>query len=98
LLKCSDGSFYAGSTIDLQARVERHNAGCAATWTKVRLPVELVYFEEFSTKSQAIDRERQWKGWSRAKKEALIAGDVGQLKALAKSCTRTANPAIGSSP
>jgi predicted GIY-YIG superfamily endonuclease len=84
LLRCSDGSLYAGSTSDLQAQVGRHNAGLAATWTKARLPVELVYFEEFSTKDQALSRERQWKGWTYAKKEALIAGDVAQLKTLSK--------------
>jgi predicted GIY-YIG superfamily endonuclease len=92
LLKCSDGSLYAGSTSDLQARIDRHNAGRAATWTKARLPVELAYFEAFSTIDEAIRRERQWKRWTHAKKEALIAGDVAQLKALSKNRTQAANP------
>jgi putative endonuclease len=56
------------------------------------LPVELAYFEAFSTIDEAIRRERQWKRWTHAKKEALIAGDVAQLKALSKNRTQAANP------
>lgn len=84
LLRCSDGSFYAGSTEDLSARIDRHNAGLAATWTRNRRPVELVYFEAFANLDLALRRERQWKRWANAKKEALVAGDLTQLKELSK--------------
>jgi predicted GIY-YIG superfamily endonuclease len=83
LLRCSDGTFYAGSCENLAERVAAHNRGEAANWTAKRRPVELVYCEPFPTRAEAIARERQIKRWSHAKKAALIAGDIDRLRTLA---------------
>jgi len=72
ILECADGSYYTGSTIDLYRRFREHQLGRAANHTKKRLPVKLVYFEEFKTVQQAYHREKQVQGWCRQKKEALI--------------------------
>ncbi|WP_248574835.1 GIY-YIG nuclease family protein [Flavobacterium sp. H122] len=74
ILECSDGSYYTGSTIDLERRLQQHQDGEGANHTKKRLPVNLVYYEEFSRIDQAFYREKQIQGWSRKKKEALIEG------------------------
>ena len=83
ILKCSDDSYYAGHTEDLSSRLNAHNAGQGATYTKSRRPVALIYSEPHSSKSEAIAREKQIKRWSRAKKEALIDGNSEILHALA---------------
>ena len=85
ILKCSDGSFYVGSTTNLENRVRTHNQGEGATHTAKRRPVQLVYQEEFKSLDDAVKRERQVKKWSRAKKEALICGEKESLKKLSKS-------------
>lgn len=72
ILECSDGSYYTGSTRDLIARLRQHMAGEGANHTKKRLPVKLVYFEEFDRIDEAYFREKQVQGWNRKKKEALI--------------------------
>ena len=72
ILECSDGSYYTGSTNDLDRRLEQHQKGEGANYTKKRLPVNLVYYEEFNRIDQAFYREKQVQGWSRSKKEALI--------------------------
>ncbi|MFZ2681558.1 MAG: GIY-YIG nuclease family protein [Patescibacteria group bacterium] len=74
ILECRDGSYYVGSTNDLIARVDRHNAGAGADWTNDRRPVKLVYQETYDSMLSARKRERQLKGWSRYKKENLING------------------------
>jgi putative endonuclease len=84
ILQCKDGSYYVGSTIDLDQRLDEHNRGLAAKYTARRLPVKMVYAEEFSTIAEAYTREKQVQGWSRAKREALIRGDFNQLPALSK--------------
>lgn len=71
-LRCADGSLYAGFTVDLQARTKAHNAGKGAKYTRSRLPVELVYWEEFETEREARCRERQFKDLKRSEKLALI--------------------------
>lgn len=83
ILKCADGSYYTGSTKDIVLRLAKHQAGEGANHTKKRLPVELVYLEEFQRIDEAFYREKQVQGWSRKKKEALIGGDVNKLKELA---------------
>lgn len=88
ILQCSDGSYYVGSTDDLPRRVRMHNAGKGPTWTASRLPVRLVYQEVHQARSEAVRRERQIKKWSRAKKEALISGDMERLKRLSKKKRR----------
>lgn len=71
LLRCADGSFYAGSTNDLAAREARHNAGHGAKYTAGRRPVQIVYAEGFATQQDAMSREREFKRLTRAEKERL---------------------------
>lgn len=77
ILQCADGSFYIGETGDLVSRLGAHNSGIAAAHTAKRRPVQLVYAEEHVNRQLARARERQIKGWTRAKKAALIAGGIG---------------------
>jgi len=85
ILKCSDESYYVGSASNLEDRLNRHNQGRGPTYTAKRRPVQLVYYERFNSLDGAAKRERQIKRWSRAKKEALISGDLERLKKLSKS-------------
>ena len=84
ILLCADGSYYTGSTRDLELRLKQHQSGEGAIHTRKRLPVELVYYEEFQRIDEAFYREKQVQGWSRKKKEALIAGATNQLHLLAE--------------
>ena len=84
ILKCADGSYYTGSTNNLRLRVAQHEAGEGGAYTSSRLPVELVYSQEFASEHQAFLRERQVKGWSRVKKAALIRGDFEALVELSR--------------
>ena len=72
ILKCKDGSLYTGWTNDLEQRVAAHNTGKGAKYTKARRPVELVYFEEFETKEQAMKREYSIKQMARKEKIELV--------------------------
>lgn len=72
IVKCSDGSYYTGWTNNLQKRIEDHNTGKGAKYTKSRLPVILVYCEVFQTKEEAMKREYAIKQMTRAQKEKLI--------------------------
>ncbi|MEM7690327.1 MAG: GIY-YIG nuclease family protein [Pseudomonadota bacterium] len=85
LLRCNDGSYYAGHTDNLDQRIAQHNSGELGGYTAKRLPVELVWSETFPTRDEAFAAERRIKGWSRAKKEALIAGDWDLVSALARN-------------
>jgi putative endonuclease len=82
ILECIDGSYYIGSTKNLKRRLKQHQNGEGANHTKKRLPVKLVYFEEFSRIDTAFYREKQVQGWNRKKKEALIYGKFGMLPGL----------------
>ena len=82
MLRCSDGSYYVGHTNDLEHRLAAHERGAIQGYTLSRRPVELVFGGQFSTRLEVFHRERQIKGWSRAKKEALIKGDWDQLVEL----------------
>ena len=74
ILRCSDGSYYTGLTKqDVEAQLWEHNEGTCDGYTRKRRPVELVFTETYDRIVDAIERERQIKGWSRVKKEALIA-------------------------
>ena len=84
LLHCSDGSYYAGHTDNLETRVSQHRQGIGCDWTRTRRPVQLVWYGESPTRDEAIAFERRIKGWTRAKKEALIAGDWQRISLLAK--------------
>ena len=91
MLRCADGSYYVGSTrTKLEARIAEHNHHRFAGYTSARLPVTLVWSQEFQRITDAIAAERQIKGWNRAKKEALIAGDFAEIRRLA-SRTRSAS-------
>ena len=79
MLKCSDGTLYTGWTNDLDKRVEAHNSGKGAKYTKARRPVELAYYEEFETKEQAMKREYEIKQLGRKEKQKLIAGKKVKL-------------------
>ncbi len=85
ILECADGSFYTGSTKNLKRRIEEHKNGEGANYTKLHLPVKLVYYETFNRIDNAFNREKQIQRWSRDKKVALINGDIELLKQLSKS-------------
>lgn len=72
IVRCADGSLYTGWTNDLEGRIEAHNSGRGAKYTKSRRPVTLAYFEEFETKEEAMSREWHIKQLSRSEKERLV--------------------------
>ncbi len=85
MLRCSDGSYYVGHTDDLERRYAEHRHGFHQDgYTATRLPVCWVFVQEFATRDEARDAERRIKGWSRAKKEALIARDWNRIHELAR--------------
>ncbi len=84
ILQCSDGTYYTGSTTDLERRLEQHQAGEGAKYTKQRRPVKLIYSEEFDRIAAAFYREKQIQSWSRKKKEAFIEGRLDDLPSLSK--------------
>ena len=85
ILRCADGSYYVGCTrTSLEERLAQHNAGSFGGYTARRRPVELVFQQDFDRITDAVAAERQLKGWTRAKKEALIRGDMEALHKLAK--------------
>ena len=82
ILECSNGSYYTGSTKDLEKRIQQHQLGEGANHTKKYSPVKLVYFEEFTRINEAFYREKQVQNWNRKKKEALINGRHNDLSHL----------------
>lgn len=88
ILECSDGSYYTGSTNDLEHRLEQHQNVEGANHTKKHLPVKLQYYEEFQRIDEAFYREKQVQGGSRKKKEALINGAFDKLSHLSKNYTQ----------
>jgi len=92
MLNCADGSYYVGHTDDLETRLAAHNDGSFRGYTASRRPVTLAYAEVFDSRDEAFRRERQLKGWSRAKKAALAREDWTALQRLAK----TAHPSTSS--
>lgn len=82
MLRCSDGSYYVGHTEDVEIRVAQHDSGAMPGYTATRRPVELVWSEQFMDRDTAFAAERQIKGWSRAKKEALVRGDWASIQRL----------------
>jgi len=111
ILRCRDGSYYTGHTDDLEKRMAEHEQGLAADWTRRRRPVELAWCDWAGERYDALAFERRVKNWSRAKKEALIAGDWAQVGHFARppherpstslgtneSC-ETSTPEIGAAP
>jgi predicted GIY-YIG superfamily endonuclease len=92
MLLCADGSYYIGHSEALESRLFLHESGLLKGYTSSRLPVRLVWSADFPTRLEALEAERQIKGWTRAKKAALVRGDWQALKRLA----RTARPSTGS--
>lgn len=84
IVECADGSYYTGSTVDLERRLWEHNQGLGANFTKTRLPVRLVFAEPSDSIDTAFQREKQVQGWSRAKKRALIDGRWEDLPGLSR--------------
>ena len=98
ILRCSDGSYYIGHTDNIEERISAHKTGYFGGYTKNRLPIEVVFVQSFGTRDEAFTAERQMmvrdaaytaphheRGWSRAKKEAVIRGDWNRITKLAKS-------------
>ncbi len=88
ILRCADGSYYTGHTEDLEKRLAGHNSKQYAGYTSTRLPVTLVFSQEFPSREEALASERQIKGWSRKKKEAMMRGDWNEVSRLAQSKTQ----------
>ncbi|MEE3849236.1 GIY-YIG nuclease family protein [Gordonia sp. LSe1-13] len=88
ILECADGSFYVGSARDLNLRLDQHNSGRGAAYTRRRLPVQLVYHRECESVGEAYALEKRIQGWSRAKRLALIEGRFDDLKRLARKQRR----------
>ncbi len=84
MLHCAGGVFYVGHTDDLERRVALHEAGEIPGFTRDRGPVKLVWSETFSQRIEALEMERRIKGWSRAKKMALIRGDWDEISRLSR--------------
>ena len=92
ILACGDGSYYVGSTTDLEYRLEQHHTGHAGSYTTKRRPVRLVRACEFDRIDEAWLAERQLHGWSRAKKQALIEGRIDDLSVLSHNYTEFGRP------
>tara|TARA_B110000285_G_C14539734_1_gene344465 strand:+ start:111 stop:410 length:300 start_codon:yes stop_codon:yes gene_type:complete len=84
ILKCSNNTYYTGSTKHLERRILQHQSGAGANYTKKHQPVELAYYEEYNRIDTAFYREKQVQNWSKAKKEALIKGELGKLNELSE--------------
>ncbi|QQR85109.1 MAG: GIY-YIG nuclease family protein [Flavobacteriales bacterium] len=95
ILRCADGSYYTGVTNDLERRMLEHFEGVdRGCFTFSRRPVELAHYEWFNRVEQALAREKQLKGWSRRKKEALIAGDLRSLSLNSLAYSRRVFPPL----
>ncbi len=92
ILKCSDNSYYIGSSTNLIRRMNEHIMGIYKGYTSQRLPIELVYSQLYDDIKEAMKAEKQLKGWTRKKKEALIKGDFKLLHELAKCKNETSHP------
>ena len=88
ILKCADGSYYTGHTDNLEKRIGEHESGTCQGYTATRLPIRLVFSQEFPTRLEALASEQQIKGWSRKKKEAMMRGDWAEVSSLAKGKTK----------
>ena len=92
ILRCADGSYYTGHTDNIEARVIAHQRGEIPRYTQRRRPVQLVFVEGVPSRQVAFERERQIKGWSRAKKQAMIEQDWTTLVKLARAYGSTSSP------
>ena len=97
ILRCSDGSFYVGSTTSLPHRLHQHASGRGAVYTRRRLPVTLVFAHECANVVEAFVLEKRIQGWSRAKRLALIEGRFDDLPELSRKrmfASRTDAPSV----
>jgi putative endonuclease len=90
ILRCADGSYYTGHTDNLERRIGQYKAGECGGYTATRLPVELAWSQECSTREEALSAEMQIKGWSRKKKEATMRGEWAEVSRLAQNKSPTA--------
>ena len=95
ILRCSDGSYYTGHTDNIDVRLAQHQAGDGGDWTRRRRPVELAWCEALATRIEALEAERRIKPWSRAKKEALIAGDWVKVSHFARPPNERPSTSLG---
>ena len=96
MLHCADRSFYVGHTDDLEHRLAQHISGQVGGYTSTRLPVKLVWSDEFPSRYEALQAERQLKGWGRSKKLALIWGDWKMISKLARNAQEKGRASTGS--
>ena len=80
ILECADGSYYVGHTDDIEKRILEHKSGIASAYTKDKLPVKVLYSENFASRTEAFNAERKLKSWSRFKKELLIKHGLARFK------------------
>ncbi|MFJ4165240.1 GIY-YIG nuclease family protein [Microbacterium sp. NPDC089698] len=92
ILRCSDGTFYAGSTNDLERRLEQHTAGEGAVYTRRRRPVTLVWHAEFERVDEAFAWEKRIQGWSHAKRAAFIEGGLDAIRGWSAASRRASRP------
>jgi putative endonuclease len=88
ILECADGSYYTGSTIDIEKILWEHNNFLGSNYTRKKHPVKLIYLEEFKRIDDAFNREKQIQGWGHAKKKALIDSEFNKLVELSKNYTQ----------
>jgi predicted GIY-YIG superfamily endonuclease len=97
ILRCADGSYYTGYTDDLDVRVAQHQHGAIpGCYTLNRRPLALVFSQPFETREEALSAERQIKGWSRSKKEAMMRGDWMEVSRLARSAAESVHGSTSS--
>ncbi|MBO9624996.1 MAG: GIY-YIG nuclease family protein [Microbacterium sp.] len=91
ILRCSDGTLYVGSTIDLGRRLDQHQAGMGSAYTRRRLPVQLIWSEEFARIDEAFAWEKRIQGWSHAKRVAFVEGGIDAVAGWSRR-TRAVRP------
>ncbi|WP_243075705.1 GIY-YIG nuclease family protein [Microbacterium sp. SS28] len=93
ILRCADGTFYTGSTVDLDRRLEQHRSGFGAVYTRRRLPVTLAWCAEFDQVDEAFAWEKRIQGWSHAKREAFMIGGIDAVKGWSRTHRKRNDPA-----
>ena len=92
ILECADGSYYTGSTKNLDRRIVEHDNFLGANYTKKKHPAKLVYSEKHPRIDEAFNREKQIQGWTHRKKKALVDGELGDLKDYSQAYRDLDNP------
>jgi predicted GIY-YIG superfamily endonuclease len=95
ILRCSDGSYYTGHTDSLEQRMAQHREGLGSDWTRSRRPVELIWCGDAPTRAEALAFECRVKNWSRAKKEAMMAGDWAKVGHFARPPRERPSTSLG---